>query len=264
MSSRFDLHTHTTYSDGSLSPRELLFLAKEKGLSGISITDHDAVLAYEEAVGAAKELGLWLGSGVELSCHFEGASVHLLGYGFDWKDGGVAALCHKHLERRRQRNEAILDRLKKRGMAIAAEELEGLPGSVGRVHIANLMVSKGYVKTIREAFRRFLADGASCFVAGTLFSPQEAMEAVRGAGGKVFLAHPHLLKGGFPLDRLLELKLDGLECYYGNLGNAEFWIKKARERGMLVSGGSDFHGVAKPDVELGASFVDEAVMHAIF
>lgn len=257
-----DLHTHTTCSDGSFSPEELIAHAKEIGLSALSITDHDTIDAYKRAIPAAKAAGIILGSGVEFSALFKSMSVHVLGYDIDLHSIPLHAFCARHQERRYLRNRAILAKLAAHGMVIEEEELKGC----GRPHIAQLMVEKGFVPTIAAAFQKYIGDHRSCFVRGESFSVEETLDIIHQAGGKAFLAHPHLIEHRNKIKPLLELSFDGIECYYARFPrtDADKWVKMAAERGLLVSGGSDFHGTVKHFLPLGASFVDEEHFQAIF
>lgn len=269
MSFRADLHCHTTCSDGSMTPKELVLHAKEVGLSGICITDHDSLAAYPEAIAACEEVGIWLGAGAEFSSVDEGKSVHVLGYDIDPEDGELKAFCKRHVERRRNRNRAIFEKLKQHQMPIDEEKLEqmlvrGHP--VGRPHIALQMVEKGYVASVQEAFHLFLGDQKPCFERGAPITTDETLERIHQAGGKAFLAHPHFLKNSRLIGRLLSKPFDGIECYYSRLSKdqEEKWVRLAKNRNWLISGGSDFHGVIKPHIPLGCSWVDEATFDQIF
>lgn len=269
MKFRADLHCHTTCSDGSMTPREIVFHAKEMGLSGLSITDHDNVSAYTEAIPAAKEAKIALGTGVEFSSVTEGRSVHLLGYDFDPTDPELKAFCERHVIRRRGRNKAIFSKLEKQGMKIDEEKFEtllekGLP--VGRPHIALELVEKGYVKTVQEAFDRFLGDRKPCFDPGSPISTRETIDLIHKLGGKAFLAHPHFLRNSRLIRQLLSLPLDGIECYYARIPSEQEakWVQLAEKHGLLMSGGSDFHGEIKPMIPLGCSWVTEETFDKIF
>jgi hypothetical protein len=257
-----DLHCHSNCSDGTLAPGELVLHAKKIGLQGLAITDHDTIDAYRTAVPVAKKLGIRLGCGVEFSCQFQGFSIHLLGYDFSLSAPNVHDLCLRHQKRRESRNRAILEKLKAHQMEIAYEELQG-GHTIGRPHIAQLMVDKGYVKNIREAFHLYIGEGKKCYVAGEPFLVEEALEVLHGAHGKAFIAHPQLLPDDFPVDELLKLPFDGIECYYARL-RKKSWIEIAVGKKWLMSGGSDFHGTVKPEIELGCSGVDKATFDAIF
>ena len=259
---RADLHTHTFCSDGSDPPLALLTRAHQVGLKGLSITDHDTIDAYtKEIFLAAEELGIDLLPGVEISSELDGASVHILGYGCDIESPLLKEFLLRMQERRGERNRAILKKLAQKNMPISEEELKkfATQRTIGRPHIAQLMVQKGYVATTREAFDRYLGEGSSCYAPGIKYSPEEVIHQIHKVSGKAVLAHPHFFKKGSFLQRLLELPLDGLECYYGILPKAfeTPWVKIAEQRGLIVTGGSDYHGHFKPQIPLGSSWVGE-------
>ena len=265
---RADLHCHSRCSDGSLTPLELLEKAHQIGLQGLSITDHDTIKAYDgELFKKAEELGLILCSGVEFSCQLKGVNVHILGYGFDVTSKQLQEFCIKHQKRRRERNLKILLKLRQYQMVVTEEELESIPlvHVIGRPHIAALMLQKGYVSSIKEAFDRYLGDGKCCFDQGGAFSVDETITLIHQAGGKAFIAHPHLIKKSKIVKELLEKKFDGLEGYYALFHKADNqrWVDRAQEKGWLISGGSDFHGDLRPFIPLGASWVDEVTFQNI-
>lgn len=205
---RADLHCHTSKSDGSLTPTQLLTHAKEIGLSGIAITDHDTIDAYVEAIPVARKWGLFLGAGVEFSCSLNGLSVHVLGYDFDLDSPVIAALCSKHHTRRIDRLKRILEKLKRLRIQISEEELQQFSTqSIGRPHIAHLMVSKGYVGSIREAFQRYLGDGMPCYEPGETIEVAETLDIIHEARGKAFIAHPHFDQADHPHQRAAETAL---------------------------------------------------------
>jgi predicted metal-dependent phosphoesterase TrpH len=262
---RADLHCHTYCSDGSDSPLEVLHKAKAAGLQGLSITDHDSIEAYTpELFAAAEALGLRLLPGVELSSEWEGCSVHILGYGFDLHAAALRSFLEGMQIRRRERNCAILNNLRKVNCPIEEEELithvKKRYGNrtIGRPHIAELMVEKGYVTTIREAFQKYLHDHASCYASGIKYTPREVIDVIHEAHGKAVLAHPHFLPKGRVTQQLLSLPFDGLEARYGLLHKEQEapWVKLAEKRGWIVTGGSDYHGALKPSIGLGCSWVE--------
>jgi len=257
---RLDLHTHTTCSDGVLSPKELLDRAKEAGLSGISITDHDTLAAYtEETIAYAEKLGLLLLTGVELSTFFERKSVHILGYLVSTKSESLNKLLHRLQQRRLKRNRVIMEKLSRLAIVVREEELQeiGDLSALGRPHIAQIMVRKGYVPSIEKAFKKYLGEGCPCYDAGEMVPTDEAITAIHNAGGKAFLAHPHLIKKQRFIKKLLELPFDGLEGHYGSFRKEddEKWIKIAKEHNLLLSGGSDFHGHDNVHAKLGSSWI---------
>ncbi|HPE84793.1 MAG: PHP domain-containing protein [Chlamydiia bacterium] len=272
MEFRADLHCHSTMSDGTDSPEELLYLAKEAGLSGLSITDHDTLMAYTDALfEKARALGLLLGTGIELSClHDKKENVHILGYGFDHTDVRLKAFCQKHQERRFVRNKEVIALLEKMGMPVGSDWLfdgNGKPKwGIGRPHIAEKLAQKGYVHDVRDAFARYLGDGKPAFVPSSSFSVEESIEILHTVKGKAFIAHPHLIRRRRTLNALLAMPFDGIECYYGNFSadQIEKWVKIACEKNWLISGGSDYHGGIKPETKIGSRYATWPFFQKIF
>lgn len=260
-----DLHCHSNCSDGTLSPSEIIQLAKSIGLQGLSITDHDTVAAYNDpAVVSSEELTII--TGVEFSCSVNGESIHVLGYGFDPKHPMILDLCSRHTLRRKERNMEILELLKKHEMPLTLEDVGREEGyNVGRPHIALAMVRKGYVPSVQVAFKKYLGEGCSCYAPGKTFSVETTLDIIHIAGGIGVIAHPHLIKKGPIISRLLELEFDGIECIYGNFTSKDNarWLKIAAHKELLVTGGSDFHGEVKPAIALGASYIDKATFDKI-
>lgn len=257
MEFRADMHCHSTCSDGTFSPLELIYLARKVGLSGLSIADHDTVAAYTDALfEEATKIGLELTTGVEFSAQTHGTGIHILGYGFDHKHKGIISFCKEHVNRRRERNLKMLSKLQDNHICVEECELCA-EGVVGRPHIAEQMVKKGYVKNMKEAFERYLGDNKCCFDAGNPFTCEETIDLIHEAGGKAFIAHPCFIRKKKALDAVLKMDFDGMECFYSTMPSVEEarWFKLAKEKGMLISGGSDFHGGMNPDIELGASWI---------
>lgn len=260
---RADLHCHSIYSDGSLSPSELLLLAKKNELSGLAITDHDSVEAYPTAFSTAQEIGIELISGVEFSAVHHEVSVHILGYSFCVQHPIIADFCQRHKQRREERNKTILENLAAHKMPISNEELTACLSNhlttIGRPHIALAMVKKGYVETILDAFKNYLGEGKCCYARGALFTVEETLHVIHEAKGLAIIAHPQLIKDSRTIIQLLSMNFDGLEGYYGMLfpNQEERWIKIAKKKNWLITGGSDFHGAVKPSIPLGCSWVGE-------
>jgi len=256
-----DLHCHSTYSDGTSTPEEIIDLATEKGLLGLSITDHDTVDAYQRAIPYAKEKGMRLVTGVEFSAGINDTSIHILGYGFHPQNSIISNFCSRHEQRRKKRNQAIMDLLVKHQMPIDEHDLNRpiqgtFPKSVGRPHIAQQMVKKGYVKDIKEAFHKYLGDDKPCFIPGEFFSVAETIDVIHQANGVAVLAHPHLIDKKRTISQLMDMEFDGIEAYYAKfpLEKCTKWIDKAQENSWLITGGSDYHGTVKPHNHLGSSW----------
>ena len=212
---RADLHCHSTYSDGTLSPKELVDLALSTGLSALSVTDHDSVNAYPEVFFEGEKKGLKIISGAEFSAAHRKTSVHILAYGFSYQHPALTQLCERHKERRSQRNRLILEKLAALKMPITEEELlQENSTMTGRPHIALAMVKKGYVVSVSEAFKKYLGDGKACYASGLTFSVEETLHVIHEAKGLGVLAHPHLINNSGLVNELLEMPFDGLECFY--------------------------------------------------
>jgi predicted metal-dependent phosphoesterase TrpH len=271
---RADLHCHSTCSDGSLTPFELVHLAKQKGLSGLSITDHDTVEAYSEGIAAlCMDLGIALITGVEFSAMLQDTSIHILGYGFRADDPAILAFCAKHAARRKERNKIILQLLDKHGMPVSESDLTAvLPDvqakgrrSIGRPHIALAMVDKGYVGSVQEAFKKYIGEDKPCYAPGSPFSIEETIDIIHNSNGAAIIAHPHLLPHTKHLGPLLDMEFDGIECFYGTFPPKDHqrWVKIAQDKQWLVTGGSDFHGTIKPNINLGCSWIDQPTFQAL-
>lgn len=266
---RADLHCHSFFSDGNLSPKELIDLALAQGLSGLSITDHDTIDAYIEAIPYAKEKGLRLGTGIELSSLYKKKSVHILGYDVNVEHPYLKQFCQSQRAKRAVRNAKILEKLARCGFFIDEKELKALETfqrTIGRPHIAKIMVDKGYVTSVQQAFSLYLADDKCCYVTSESPGIDEVIDVIKEASGKVFLAHPHLYHSSRLVKEILSYPFDGIECYYGRAGKdiEQRWMKVALDKGLLISGGSDFHGSVKPYISLGCSWVNKQLYDRIF
>jgi predicted metal-dependent phosphoesterase TrpH len=262
---RADLHLHSHFSDGTLSPIEILHAAKEAGLKGLSITDHDTIKAYTpEFFEEAQRLEIVILTGVEFSAFFGEESVHILGYTFDLTSEALKELCAEHTRKRFARNRAILKRLKTLGIALEESEIEWKGESYGRPHIAAQLIKKGVVADMKEAFDLYLGEGKKAYVTSDRTSVERTLETIHKARGKAFIAHPQLGKKS-ALRKLLKMPFDGLECYYGRFTRAQVkpYLQMAKHHHLLVSGGSDFHGSNKPHASLGSSYVGEELFYRI-
>jgi len=255
----FDLHTHTTASDGTLTPGELVRLAKEMGLQGVAITDHDTVAGLEEGLAWGRACAVEVIPGIEISTDFEGHEVHLLGYFIDWKAAGLAQALQGMTEQRASRIEKMLFRLSELGFPLDPGEVQRLAGTgvIGRPHLAVAMVNAGYVSSVQEAFARFLAKGAPAYVPRQKIALAGAVRLVQEAGGIPVLAHPGLLKDPALVERIIPCGILGLEVDYPEHTPAqkENLRELCRVHGLIPTGGSDFHGSIKATAlgECGAS-----------
>lgn len=264
---RADLHCHTTASDGSETPEELVRHAAEIGLQGLSITDHDTVDAYSTAIPVAKILKFPLLTGVEFSTVFEKEAVHVLAYGFALTDPTISELVISQKKRREERNKKILSNLKKLGIEISEEELgTELNHTIGRPHIAMAMMKKGVIRSLREGFDRYLGEGKAAYDPGVRMDVQTALSQIKKAKAIAVLAHPHLVTRKKALRALFEMPFDGLECYYACMKKeaVQPFVDRAAVKGWIATGGSDYHGKIKPQIVLGASWVGEETFRKLY
>jgi predicted metal-dependent phosphoesterase TrpH len=253
-----DLHSHTNESDGTHSPEELIAEAASVGVDVLGITDHDTFTGYDRALPAAREAGVDLVCGIELSTKLHGRSVHLLGY-FPHAVAGLQNFRDWVLEQqasRRDRNVRLAARLQELGFDIRLEEAEALGrGMTGRPHFARLMLDKGYVTNLRQAFDEYLDESAIGYVYRLEPAFAEAVGRIRGVGGVASLAHPIRVNGDVAalIPELCDAGMNAIEAYHSDHGpkDVELYLRIAGKYGLLVTGGSDFHGAAKPGVRLG-------------
>jgi len=252
-----DLHSHTNESDGSFSPAELITEARDAGIEVLGITDHDTFAGYDRALPLARETGIELVCGIEVSTKLHDLSVHLLGYFL--KPDGLAGFRDWVVDiqaSRRERNVRLAARLRELGFDITLEEAEARGrGMTGRPHFAQLMVEKGYVASLRKAFDDYLDESAIGYVFRREPQLSEAVARIRNAGGIASLAHPVRVNGDVPklLPDLCNAGLNALEAYHSDHDAADVrrYLELAARYGLLVTGGSDFHGAVKPGVRLG-------------
>ncbi|MNO26174.1 hypothetical protein D3C76_160230 [compost metagenome] len=250
---RYDLHTHTQASDGMNQPAENVRLAKEKGLTGLAITDHDTVAGIAEALLAGKELGLDVVPGIEISSRVGEKDIHVLGYFVDPEDNRFKERLARLRLVREERNALIIAKLQQLGLSITLEEVKaGLSRplrpdeSLGRPHIADTLVRKGYVSDMRDAFDRYLAEGKPGYASLPRIAPEEAIVWIREAGGVPVLAHPGLYSDDDLVRSIVERgKPAGIEVYHSDHGPEEElrYAAMAEKYGLIVTGGSDYHGV---------------------
>ena len=270
-----DLHAHSTQSDGSLTPTELVRHARNLGLRAVALTDHDTIAGNEEAARTAQRMGLEFVPGVEMSSYYPTGTMHILGYYIDFRNSGLCQELARLQEVREQRNHVIAAKLKELGIPIEFEEVQRLAGprgQVGRPHFARALVERGIVGSIDEAFERYLKKGAPAYSAKFRLPPAEAIDLIRRAGGLAVLAHPFTLHLDGDRERfisvLCELKdqgLSGIEARYSEHAPEQerLYEEAARQCGLLITGGSDFHGANKEGVELGRGHGDLSVPYRL-
>lgn len=252
-----DLHSHTNESDGTFSPAQLVAEAQRSGVTSLGITDHDTFAGYDLALAIAREAGLDLICGIELSTKLHGQSVHLLGYFLSTDGLGEFRSWIRDLQAaRRDRNIRLVARLQELGMDITLEEAERRGrGMTGRPHFAQLLVEKGYVPNLRQAFDEYLDESAKGYVYRREPTFAEGVKWIRDAGGISSLAHPIRVRGEVRalMPELCEMGLSAIEAYHSDHSpeHTAHYLDLAHRYGLQVTGGSDFHGAAKPDVSLG-------------
>lgn len=256
-----DLHCHSLYSDGTMTPVELVKMARQEKLAGLALTDHDTIAGVPELLAAAAAIGLAAVSGVELSANHGDIPIHILGYGFD----PAASTLNQDLARlqatRKRRNEKIIANLGEVGIEVTLAEIKTIAGQgvVGRPHFGQLLMQRGKVRSLQEAFRRYLGRGKPAYAAREKLPVAEAIRIIKRAGGVAVLAHP----GVIPLDNrktltlineFLAMGLDGLEVYYP--GHPPMLRRQllslCDKENLVVTGGSDYHGDIRPATRLGA------------
>jgi len=270
MTSQVDLHTHSTYSDGLLSPATLVEEAASRGVRILALTDHDTVAGIGEARAAGDRHGVEIIPGVELSAALPGGNeVHLLGYFVDVDDPTLLEQLAGYAGTRAERMERMVERLNRIGAPVALErvrEIAGL-GTVGRPHLGRALVEAGYATDLSDAFARYIGGGKPAFVPRPRIDPRDAIALVRAAGGVAVLAHP-FSTGGVEsvLDRLVPAGLAGMEVFYGEYDHQDREILRqiAERRGLIATGGSDYHGPDRRAArELGSAPVPVAAVAAL-
>ncbi len=248
-----DLHMHTTFSDGSISPEELVAMVIEHGMEAIAITDHDNTQSYLPAMKAAEGTSLEIIPGIEINTWWKGHEVHVLGYYIDPENETLKDVCKEHNCAREEQLTHLVSLIRKQSrIGITVEDIQAFSrpgGTIGRPHVAKALVEKGGANNISDAFRKFLVPTAPTYHRRETVSPHEAVEAIYEAGGIAVIAHP----GDMPIIEelatdLINYGLRGLEAYHKSHSPAEieFHCSLAEKLGLIVTGGTDFHGT--PDL----------------
>ncbi len=254
-----DFHTHSTASDGTLTPSALVDAASDAGLTALALTDHDTVAGVAEAIGAAEGKALVFVPGVEISARMDRGVLHIVGLHVDHESLELARSLDNLVELRNARNTQIIEKLCDHGLRLTIDEVKALSkGVVGRPHFAQAMLNRGYVKNTKEAFIQYLTPGTPTYVPKERLERGRAIELIRSAGGVPVLAHPKETKlDGRDFDNLVrDLTNSGLEgievfCSGHEPGRCRQYTRLAEKYGLVRSGGSDFHGTIKSDIRLG-------------
>ncbi len=258
MEKKIDLHVHTTASDGTFTPAEVIRLASETRLAAVAITDHDTVSGYQEAAALGQYYGIEVVPGIEISTRFHGA-VHILGYFIDLECAELKEELSKIVSERDRRNQEICRMMQEDGLPVHYEEMKSRFGEViGRPHFAKILVELGYAESEQESFRKYMEKGQRYFQRRTLLSIERSIDIICISGGIPVLAHPfQYMLGDAGLRELIvyckDLGLLGMECFYSgySIEQSDYLKRLAAEYGLLVTGGSDFHGSVKPHIKLG-------------
>ncbi|MGP8051857.1 MAG: PHP domain-containing protein [Desulfobaccales bacterium] len=256
-----DLHVHSNASDGTFAPAEVVRLAGEGGLKALALTDHDTIDGLAEAVAAGAAYGVEVIPGIEVSARYPGGTMHILGLDIEYGNGHLGERLAVLQRARAERNPQIIAKLNALGFPISLEQVARISGAgqMGRPHIARALMEAGYVSSIQEAFDLYLSYRGKAYVSKFRFPPEEAIAMIREVQGVPVLAHPFTLGLGSAralkntLEELTAVGLAGIEAIYAEHTPEQeaLYLRLARELGLLVSGGSDFHGDNKPEIVLG-------------
>ncbi len=263
-----DLHTHSTASDGSLTPTELARAGKAAGLDVMALTDHDCAKGLDEFLAEAQRLGLRGVPGIELSAEVPSGQLHLVGLGFDHHDPALQTAFEQMLDGRDARNQLMLAAFQANGIDLTMEEVAQYAGDelISRVHFAQALIARGLAKDLAEAFERYLGKGALCYRDRFRYSPEACIQLIQSAGGVVMMAHPLSLERDVQalepkIAALKDAGLVGMECFYSTYDTETTvaLLRIAKRLDLVPSVGSDFHGAPKPTIFLGQLPVSAAV-----
>lgn len=259
-----DLHIHSTASDGTLAPRDIVDRAARQGIPAIAITDHDTVAGVEEAIAEGARRGVTVVPAVELSAGAGERGMHIIGYFIDHTDPVLLDRLERLRATRLRRAHAMVQALRDAGLAIDLADVLAAAdgGAVGRAHVAQTLVRAGHATSIADAFERMLGHGRPFYVPKPVAPPATVIGWIRDAGGIAVLAHPGVSGVDDLIDRLASWGLGGIEAYHTDHDDAERerYLRRASELGLLVTGGSDFHGDDRPGGGLGSAQVPESVL----
>lgn len=251
-----DLHLHTVFSDSTYTPQELIREAKRVGLDCISVVDHDTVSGIQDCLNLAERDNIEVLPGIELTVEYVGLEVHILGYLIDDENKILREKLEQLKKDRVERIHKITDKLKAIGINLGPERVFDIAGggTVGRLHVARALVKEGLTSSIGEAFQKYIGDNCPAYVLGFRLTPYEAVSLIKTAGGIAVLAHPYSLNRDELIPELIDCGMMGLEVYYPEHTQAvtNSYLGLAKKYNLLVTGGSDCHGDAKPGVKIGS------------
>ncbi|MBN2104950.1 PHP domain-containing protein [bacterium] len=262
-----DLHVHTYYSDGLLSPSKMVQMAKETGLSAVGICDHDTINGLEEAETAGQCYGIEVVPGIELSSQYKGRDLHILGYYFDLENLDLIDYIERFCAERYRRAAKMVGNLNQGGVHIRMDDVEDKAqgNSIGRPHIAEVLMEKGYVETFQEAFHRYIGYGADSYVEKYKLQPVQAIQLVSKAKGISILAHPGPVISDEIIIDLVKMGIDGIEVIHPNINQkrTRYLMDLAQTYGLLISGGSDCHGGRTGQICMGKYNVPYSFLESI-
>lgn len=265
---KLDLHLHSYYSDGLFSPKKLVDFALERGIDGIALTDHDSILGVEELITYTKEKNdFYFVPGIEFSCIYKGEEVHILGYYINHENKNLLDLISHIYDSRKKRGMKILETLNSASISITFDDLKVMENIdfIGRVQVARALVKKNYAKDLQDAFNKFLIPGKIGYVDRFKLDIKDAIDIIKGAGGIPVIAHPGIIRK-YQEDAVfyaIKSGVEGIECIHSkhNKSTRNHFLKIARQKNLLVTGGSDCHGeIINGDLLLGKHCTDESIL----